>query len=142
MQSTNGNLGPASRAVTERLEHVNLGVADVDRSVDFYRRALGFEVRHAGGGAHGRFAHVGTDRFYVALTEQPGIAPARRGDHAAVFHFGFTTPDLEAFRARLAREGIAPAEEAHRAEGNAIYLEDPDGHEIEVVGYAHSYVYA
>lgn len=129
-------LTPATRAVATRMEHVHVGVASIDASADWYRRAFGFEVRYDDAGPRGRCAHVGTDSFYVAMSEI-GRKP-RRGD---IYHFGFTVDDLDAFKARLRREGISVGEEAGRKEGDAVYLYDPDGHEIEVVAYRPEYVY-
>ena len=51
------------------------------------------------------------------------------------------TPDLAAFKARLEREGIPISESATRKEGDALYVIDPDGIEIEVVGYRSDYKY-
>ena len=138
----NLKLGDKTRAVADRMEHLHLGVADANRSIDFYRRAFGFEVRHDGVGLYGRCAHVGTDRFYLALSENPGLLRGGRSDAASFYHMGFTTPDLAGFRARLAEERIEVIEEAERAEGDAVYLNDPDGHQIEVVAYKPDYVYA
>jgi len=133
----NLSIGVESRAVVDRMEHAHLSVSDVDRSVAFYRRAFDFEVRHDGTGPYGRTVHVGTDRFYVALSE--GGDP---GAGTGIFsHIGFVTPDLAAFRARLEREGIPVAESASRKEGDAVYVIDPDGLEIEIVGYRPEYRY-
>lgn len=135
----NLTLGPATRSIVDRMEHVHLGVSDVDRSVDFYRRVFGFEVRYDGQGACGRTVHVGTDRFYVALTGhgEPAVAGG------TFYHFGFTVScGRDEFRRRLEATGVAIGDEARRKEGWAIYVVDPDGHEIEVVGYESGYVYA
>lgn len=133
----NQKVGPETRAVVERLEHVHLSARDVDRTTAFYRRAFGFEVRHDGTGPMGRTVHVGSDRFYLALSEG-GDPAAGTGNFS---HFGFVTPDLGAFRARMEREGIPLVESASRPEGEAVYLLDPDGVEIEVVEYRPDYRY-
>jgi catechol 2,3-dioxygenase-like lactoylglutathione lyase family enzyme len=136
-------LGAETRAVVDRVEHVHLGTADLERSKAFYRSVFGFALRFEEDGPYGRCAHVGTDRFYIALTETPGVGAAVTAPgHAAFYHLGFTTADLAAFRARLDRLGVAIDDEAARREGNAVYLSDPDGHEIEVVEYARGYAYA
>jgi catechol 2,3-dioxygenase-like lactoylglutathione lyase family enzyme len=137
----NLNLGAKTRAVVDRMEHVHLSVADVSRSVDFYRRAFGFDVRWEESGPDGRCAHVGTDRFYVALSEDGALAAAGGTEGASILHFAFTTEDLEAFRRRLAERGIEAGELYRRKEGDAVYIYDPDGHEIEVVGYRREYTY-
>ncbi|MBI3272394.1 MAG: VOC family protein [Planctomycetes bacterium] len=138
----NLTLDDRTRAVVDRMEHCHLGVADADRSIDFYRRAFGFEVRHDAVGPYGRCVHVGSDRFYLALSEDPGLERSRRSDSASFYHLGLTTPDLAAFKARLVREGLQVVDEARRPEGDALYLNDPDGHQIEVVSYKAGYVYA
>jgi catechol-2,3-dioxygenase len=136
----NLTLDRTSRSVVNRMEHVHLAVADLDRSMDWYERAFGFTVRWT----DGTTAHVGTDRFYVAMTAHRDLPPSR-GDAtgtARIAHFAFTTPDLDAFAERLAEAEISTWGEASRAEGDAIYLHDPDGNAIEVVGYRDDYVYA
>jgi catechol-2,3-dioxygenase len=124
-------------AVVDRMEHVHLSVRDVDRSIVFYKRVFDFDLRYDGTGPYGRTVHVGSDRFYLALTEG-GDPEAGTGNFS---HVGFVTPDLGAFRARLEREGIPIAETASRKEGDAVYIFDPDGVEIEVVGYRPEYRY-
>lgn len=136
----NLTLDRTSRAVVSRMEHVHLAVADLDRSIDWYERAFGFDVRWT----DGRTAHVGTDRFYVAMTAHRDLPPSQ-GDAtgtARIAHFAFTTSDLEAFATRLDDAGIDAWGEASRVEGDAIYVHDPDGNAIEIVGYNDGYVYA
>lgn len=135
----NATLDKTTRSVVARMEHVHLAVADLARSVAWYESVFGFRVRWS----DGTTAHVGTDRFYVAVTEHPGISPALDSSSTArIAHFAFTTPDLEAFIDRLREAGVHPYADAKRAEGDAVYLRDPDGNAIEVVGYRDHYVYA
>ena len=136
----NLTLDRTSRAVVSRMEHVHLAIADLDRSIDWYEKAFGFVVRWT----DGKTAHVGTDRFYVAMTEHRDLPPSP-GDAtgtARIAHFAFTTSDLDTFADRLTATGIAPWGEASRVEGDAIYLHDPDGNSIEVLAYRDGYVYA
>lgn len=133
-------LDRSSRTVVSRMEHVHLAVADLDRNVEWYEKAFGLTVRWT----DERTAHVGTDRFYVAMTAHRDLPPSQ-GDAtgtARIAHFAFTTPDLDAFAERLGSAGISIRGEASRVEGDAIYLDDPDGNSIEVVGYNDDYIYA
>ena len=51
-----------------KLEHVNMTVRDLDRSVDFYCSLLGGRIRWRGQNSVGRAAvHVGTESSYLAL---------------------------------------------------------------------------
>ena len=132
-------LDRSSRTVVTRMEHVHLAVADLERSIDWYQRVFGFSVRWT----DDRTAHVGTDRFYVAMTAHPGLPPSDdRTGTARIAHFAFTARDLGEFSARLAELGVEPVGDATRDEGDAIYVNDPDGNSIEVVGYVEGYVYA
>jgi catechol 2,3-dioxygenase-like lactoylglutathione lyase family enzyme len=122
------------------LEHVNLTVTDLDRSLDFYSRLLDVGVRWQGKalGKRGwvRAVHVGDDRTYLSLfeSEEPGAAPRDYG-RAGVNHFGFVVTDLAALRTRLADLGLEPHLEADYEPGRRLYLFDPDGHELEFVQY-------
>ena len=141
----NLTLDGGTRAVVSRMEHIHLGVADATRSIDFYRRAFGFEVRYEEGAPGERCVHVGTDRFYVAMSEDPALTPAQDGGGSAkIYHLGLVTADLDALRERLRREGLCAddiAEVYERPEGRSIYVYDPDGHEVEVVEYRAGYIY-
>ncbi len=136
----NLTLDRSSRSVVTRMEHVHLAVADLDRSIDWYETVFGFSMRWT----DGHTAHVGTDRFYVAMTAHAGLPPSppNGAGTARIAHFAFTTPDLDAFAERLTTAGITSVGEASRVEGDAIYLDDPDGNNIEVVGYTDGYIYA
>ena len=60
-----------------RLEHVNLTVSDIDRSVAFYSDLLDFHVRWKGEIPSGRAVHVGNEDTYLALFESRAEGPFR-----------------------------------------------------------------
>lgn len=95
----NLTLDQSSRTIVSRMEHVHLAVADLARSIEWYEEVFGFEVRWT----DGRTAHIGTDRFYVAVTAHRGLPPSEgdRTGTARIAHFAFTTPNLETFGERL-----------------------------------------
>ena len=121
-----------------RLEHVNMTVADLDRSVAFYCDLLDLHVRWKGEIAPDRLgAHIGDDDHYLALFQaghtQPRPAPDYTGP--GINHVGFVVDDLEGVRARLERLGGAVHFEAAYEPGRRLYTSDPDGNEIELVEY-------
>ena len=61
------------------LEHVNLTVSDMERSAGFYCDLLGLRVRWKGTTSDGTpAAHVGDDRFYLALFQAKAADCGRR----------------------------------------------------------------
>jgi glyoxylase I family protein len=131
-------LDRSSRPVVNRMDHVHLTVADLARSMEWYEQVFDFSVRWS----NGKTAHVGTDRFYVALTQHDGIRPARGDDscRARIARLGFTTTDPDAFSERLLDSGIASG--ARRFDGESFTLHDPDGNAIEVIAYRDGFVSA
>jgi glyoxylase I family protein len=119
------------------LEHVNLTVGDLDRSIAFYCDLLDLHVRWKGpiDGAH-LGAHVGDDHCYLALFQAAVDGPVEI-DYArpGINHFGFVVDDLEDARRRLDRLGATVHFEPRYEPGRRIYFTDPDGHEVELVEY-------
>jgi catechol 2,3-dioxygenase len=113
-----------------RLGAVHVVVADVDRSVAWYQRALGLHVHlHEAG-----LAEVGDGtETVVVLHEDARARPA--GRHAGLYHYALLYPS----RAELARAAMRLAATRTPIEGasdhrthEAIYLPDPDGNGIEL----------
>ncbi|MDX1383432.1 MAG: VOC family protein [Thermoanaerobaculia bacterium] len=118
------------------LEHVNLTVADLDRSVDFYTRLLGFRVRWSGTTTEGKpAAHVGDDSSYLALFE--GEAKPVVWDYESVGfnHFGVVVDSLDEAKRRLDELGAPIHFEPDYEPGRRAYFTDPDGYEVELVEY-------
>lgn len=119
------------------LEHVNLTVSDLDRSIAFYSDLLDLHVRWKGPVDGDRLgAHVGDDHCYLALFQAAEATPVRL-DYArpGVNHFGFVVEDLDDARRRLDRLGAVVHHQADYEPGRRIYFLDPDGHEVELVAY-------
>lgn len=122
------------------LEHVNLTVTDLERSIAFYARLFDFKVRWRGETSDGKAAaHVGDDQDYLALFQARAATPRpREEDYDAVGfnHFGFVVDDLDDLKRRLDAMGVAIRSEQRYDPGRHLYFRDPDGFEIEAVQYA------
>lgn len=123
-----------------RLEHVNLKVRHFDDAVRFLQAAFPeFRIRHQEGEGYDRWAHVGTDDYYLALTTTASEkAPADRpySDYPGVQHLGWEVPDADALRERLLAAGFEestlPNAHPHR---KRVYFYDADGNDWEFVEY-------
>jgi catechol 2,3-dioxygenase-like lactoylglutathione lyase family enzyme len=116
------------------LDHVTIGVTDIERSKSFYDRALrplGIERLYGDGQT---FVGYGADRkafFWIGLREASQTST----------HIAFTTQDREVVkqfhRAALAAGGQDNGEPGLRPHyhGNyyGAFILDPDGHNIEAV---------
>lgn len=121
------------------LEHVNLTVKDLNRTINFYRDLLGLEIRWQGKNADGKLAaHIGDEKCYLALfqTLKAGKEMGNRNyDEVGFNHFGFVVDDLATLRQKLIDQGITPHLEADYEPGKRLYFIDPDGFEVELVEY-------
>jgi catechol 2,3-dioxygenase-like lactoylglutathione lyase family enzyme len=119
------------------LEHVNLTVSDLDRSIAFYSDLLDLHVRWKGLIDDTRLgAHVGDDHFYLALFEASTNGDVEHDyTRPGLNHFGFVVDDLDEARRRLTELGAMVHLEADYDPGRRIYFMDPDGHEVELVAY-------
>jgi catechol 2,3-dioxygenase len=110
---------------------VGLAVRDLDRSLAFYAAALGLERLEGDGG---RAAVVGAGgRALIELVERPGAG--RDPDAAGLFHVALLQPDRAALGhaiRRLLAGGARITGAADHLVSEAVYLDDPDGHGIEV----------
>jgi len=124
------------------LEHANITVPDIPAAIAFLRLIdPDFVVRHdeTPEGSY-RWAHVGTDDFYIALQEpHVGVTPEPAREtytNFGVNHLCWVVDDFETVTARLeaagCRSGIDVAEHPHR---KRAYYFDEAGQEWEIVQY-------
>jgi len=120
----------------QRLNHAVLYVRDVDRSVDFYQRAFGFEVvqRLAGQAAFLRAA--GCDNHHdLGLFAVGAGAPSPPDGAVGLYHLAWQVAsihDLAAGRSTLEALGALVGQSDHGAT-KSLYGRDPDGNEFEVM---------
>jgi lactoylglutathione lyase len=142
------------------IHHTGLTVADLDRSLAFWRDALGMQVvmqqEKRGGyleaivcepGAHVRMAHLAfaPDGPRIELFEY--LAPAGgRAEHrpadVGFSHVCVLCDDVESLLGRLVEAGGRPftgvveVDTGANAGGRCVYLRDPDGHVVELFAKA------
>src|SRR5207237_2847802 len=112
-----------------RMGPVELSVADLERSLDYWRETVGLRVIARENGT----ASLGTDAELVALVEEPGAQPDY--GHTGLYHVALLLPDrqsLARWLAHAAREGAQLTGLSDHAVSEAIYLRDPDNHGIEI----------
>ena len=118
-----------------KIGHVHLTVADLDRSLKFYRDLLGFEIT-SNYGSQAVFLSAGGYHHHIGLNTWAGkeAVPPPNG-HTGLYHFALLYPN----RKELARILKRLFEVNYKIEGasdhgvsESIYLKDPDGNGVEL----------
>ncbi len=131
---------PAARARVRHLDHINLTVRDLERSLIFYRDLFGFEVEEQGTREDGvPWAIVRSAAAMLCLYELPdlpsGPAYPERPVQQGMSHFALRIENGHAF-ARLLTDRRVPllfGGPIRWPHSTSYYLADPTGHHIEVV---------
>jgi len=118
-----------------RIGHVHLKVADLERSLKFYRDILGFEVMQYYGSsavfvsAGGYHHHIGLNTWY---SKDAPPAPVRS---AGLFHVAILYPtrkDLAVILKRLIDGNYPLTGASDHGVSEALYLNDPDENGVEL----------
>ncbi|HWP45219.1 MAG TPA: VOC family protein [Blastocatellia bacterium] len=115
---------------TYGLTHINLSVADPDRSLRFYRAVFGVKEYYRD---EGSIQVQGPGPYDVIAFEKDSTMAGERG---GMTHFGFrlTEPgDIDAAVEEVERAGGTLLRRGEFAPGYPFaYVKDPDGYEIEI----------
>jgi len=129
--------------VTE-MDHIVLNVNDVDKSLDFYTRVLGLGAERVDEFKEGKigFPSVRINGntiidLFPRKEGQPATGPSLNLNHYCVVA---DVPDFPALMAYLKDNGVPirgePASRwGARGRGTSIYVQDPDGTELEIRSY-------
>jgi catechol 2,3-dioxygenase len=118
-----------------RIGHVHLKVADLERSLGFYRDLLGFEVQQLYGdgaafiSAGGYHHHIGLNTWH---SKGASPAPVRA---AGLYHTAILYPtrkDLAIVLKRLIEAKYPLTGASDHGVSEAIYLDDPDSNGVEL----------
>lgn len=119
----------------ERIDHVVLRCRDLPAMVDFYQKALGFNVER-------KLDRISLVQMRAGASLLDLIAADHPKDGGNMDHLCFRVEpfDRDAIVTRLQPFGISVGETVERygAEGNgpSVYFNDPEGNQIELKGPA------
>jgi catechol 2,3-dioxygenase len=122
------------------LGHLVLYVRDVRRSANFYRDVLGWRqvLPEPGADPNGVAAFSSGRTHHELLLIEVGTdaAPVPRGRRVGMYHFGLNVgesdDDLRAMITTLNAAGAPIVGESDHTVTHSLYIEDPDGNEIEL----------
>jgi lactoylglutathione lyase len=120
------------------LGHVAIRVRDMQRSLEFYTRRLGFaemmRLNYADGSLFLVYLRITDSQFLELFPDGVGErAPGREA--TAVNHFCITVEDIDRTVAQLAAAGIPLSRELKVGadDNRQCWIDDPDGNRIEIM---------
>jgi catechol 2,3-dioxygenase-like lactoylglutathione lyase family enzyme len=119
----------------EGIDHVAMGVRDIERSAKWYIEVLGFERLHEGMW-DGVPTFIGKGNTGLALfpaSHQPELSSHRE---IRMLHLAFRAnwENFLAAQRELEKRGIKFEFQDHEI-SHSIYFRDPDGHQLEITTY-------
>ena len=118
-----------------RLNHAVLYVNGLDREVDFYTRALGFEVRMRIPGQAAFLRAAGSSNDHDLGLFELGAGRAPEVPEVGLYHLAWevgSLAELVSVREKLVEVGALVGESDHRV-SKSLYAKDPSGIEFEVM---------
>ena len=121
----------------QRIGHVLLKVADVERSKAFYTNVLGFEVVEEDPEHGGVFMSLGKDGHTLDLSpvDDPATAQRLTANRVGVHHIAFQVDSEAALKEAyfsLQDQGVEVVRAIDHVSQKSIYFHDPDGNRLEI----------
>jgi catechol 2,3-dioxygenase len=120
----------------KELGHIVLYVRDLERSRRFYGEVLGWKEVARLGGQGAVFSSGRTHHELLLLEVGPHAAPLPPGPRVGMYHFGLkvgeTDQELREALDQLVAAGVTVNGSADHTVTHSLYIEDPDGNEIEL----------
>lgn len=118
-----------------RIGHVHLKVANLERALDFYRDALGFQLTQRYGD-QAAFLSAGGYHHHIGLNTWESLGgSAPPPGSTGLYHFAILYPtraELAAALRRLVNAGIRLDGASDHGVSEALYLRDRDGNGVEL----------
>ena len=122
-----------TQPIKARFDHFNINVTDLDKSIEFYDKALGLKEHHRKEAEDGSFILVyltdDTTGFFLELTWlRDWDRPYNLGDNE--FHLAFAVDD---FQAALKKHKEMDCVCFENPEMGIYFINDPDGYWLEII---------
>jgi catechol 2,3-dioxygenase len=120
----------------KELGHIVLYVRDLERSRRFYGEVLGWKEVARLGDQGAVFSSGRTHHELLLLEVGPGATPIPPSPRVGMYHFGLkvgeTDEELRQALEQMVEAGVKVNGSADHNVTHSLYIEDPDGNEIEV----------
>lgn len=114
------------------MDHVNMNVKDLEKTVEFYKNLFGFEIRKEDNSPNKRDAPskiIGNDSIKLCLYEDPQVTPS-----GGIAHFGFHIENFDDIMQKCKELGVEVLYDGpvDFEKSRSVYVKDPTGYDIEL----------
>jgi lactoylglutathione lyase len=122
--------------MVKKLLHTRYRVADLDKTVSFYKEVLGLEETRrstSGRGSQLVFFKAPESEELIEICKFDASGPVVIGPDLT--HLAFEVEDMEAFAAHAAALGYPLSDGPHRSGSGGViaFIDAPEGYEIELI---------
>ncbi len=114
------------------LDHINMTVEDLEKSLSFYEKLFDFKVVESGEHKGYPFAIIRNEDSMLCLYQAQGKEQPESSQTHKVYHFGLRVKDKNKWEEHLKNSGVTPSLVWDYPHSKSWYINDPTGHEIEV----------
>jgi catechol-2,3-dioxygenase len=119
------------------VDHVTIGVADVDKEADWYERAIGVKATPVAHRPAYDLRQIFIPGFRIDLLFKKGSTRAGSGpmdnDNQGLIRVGFGAHDTQAALKRLVAQGVKPEVTRNpQGEITSLHFNDPEGNGVEI----------
>ncbi len=113
------------------IDHVNMKVKDLEKSVEFYKNLFGFEIKQEENAnkLDAPSKIIGNDTIKLCLYEVPDMSP-----EGGIAHFGFNIANFNEVIEKCKELGVEVLYGGivDWEKSKSVYIVDPSGYEIEL----------
>jgi len=121
-----------------RFDHIGIKSHDVEKSLDFYTRILGFQILERIDMVGRSFYFIGNDDTRIEIEDaNPGDVRLDCSTGYGLYHIALVVKDIDALAERLKKEGVKFIMEPIqlREDRKIAFIEDPDGVNIQLIDF-------
>jgi len=129
-----------------KLDHINLTVANLSESIEWYGKVFGFALAESGTTPEGaKWGIVAANDSMICMYEYAGRISADTAEDTSahrIYHFGIRVSNLEKWEQTIQEHKLKLyfGGLVEYPNSKSWYIHDPSGHEIEVSYTVHEYL--
>jgi catechol 2,3-dioxygenase-like lactoylglutathione lyase family enzyme len=109
------------------LNHITLGVSDLQKSIYFYQNILNMNLR----AKWNRGAYFECGNLWLCLFLENKLTPAKPQEDYTHYAFSIEKENFESYISALKEAGVESWQD-NQSQGESFYFLDPDNHKLEV----------